>query len=333
MLVKNKVLYSLDDVAIMPCQCSTVKHRNECNPYDEYGNLPIFTSPMPSVVDESNYTTFIRNKITPIIPRTVSYEKRLDYIGKGIWTAVSLNEAEELFNGKLKLTSLNNPKKILIDIANGNMQRLYNLVVHTKQKYSLNVELMVGNVANPDTYMMLCQAGADYVRVSVGSGAACSTAKMTGVFYPLASLIDECANTKIGFFTPAKIVADGGIYEYRDAIKCLALGADYVMMGKRLCACEDSAAQLQSSDDTFGYKKLYFGMASSEGMKQLGKRGQPEGTSMLIDVNGTIKSFAEEFKGYLQSAMSYCGTTKLSHFTNSTTVHVISQNASKRFTI
>jgi hypothetical protein len=58
MLNKRKVLYSLKDVAIMPATISAIEHRGECNPYYEDGKLPIFTAPMPCVVDSNTFSNY-----------------------------------------------------------------------------------------------------------------------------------------------------------------------------------------------------------------------------------------------------------------------------------
>ena len=128
MLNKEKTLYSLDDVAIQPAFISTIKHRDECNPFDKDGYLPVFTLPMPCVINMDNYSVFEKNNIIPIIPRTVPFEIRNAHVWLSEWVALSLDEAEALFTKIDSLYIAENASdlyiKILIDIANGNMSRL-----------------------------------------------------------------------------------------------------------------------------------------------------------------------------------------------------------------
>lgn len=329
MIKTDKVLYSLDDVSIIPAAFSTITHRSECNPLVD-GFLPIFTSPMPCVVDGKTYQKYIDAGINPIIPRNcgnLQYRLDISYI-KHIFVAVSLDEAELLIEEnpvhELKV-------KILIDIANGNMVRLMNTVKQLK-KCNPNIILMVGNVANPLTYQKLSDYGADYVRLSVGTGSACNTATFTGVYYPMASLIDECAKRmRYG----AKIIADGGISNYRNAIKALALGADYVMMGGALNVLKDSAGGIVVDVDENGKVpyKVYYGMSSVVGQQELRKKkiSAPEGKEILRPMsNMTIAEFSENFTAYLRSAMSYCNAYTLSDF-KKTTVGLISSSAQQQF--
>lgn len=57
-LIRNKIYYTYKDVTIVPSILSSIEHRSECNPYYENGLLPLFTSPMDTVVNEKNYSMF-----------------------------------------------------------------------------------------------------------------------------------------------------------------------------------------------------------------------------------------------------------------------------------
>lgn len=250
-MLYKETKYSYNDITIVPTVLSNVKHRKECNAFLADGNLPIFASPMSTVVDKKNFKTYEDNKIIPILPRCQcnTFSERFHYVSQGKWAAFSLSEFEEYFCNE-ELTMGVTPYKVLIDIANGHMSWLYQLVKKAKALHGNNIVIMVGNVANPQTYEECWKAGADYIRVSVGSGSGCITSTLTSIHWPIASLIDEMYKVKVSiaegrglnFDTLPKIVADGGIRGYADVIKALALGADYVMIGGEFSKLIESAA-------------------------------------------------------------------------------------------
>lgn len=239
--------YSYNDVMVEPAILSTIEHRAECNPFDENGMLPLFTAPMDSVVNLKNFELFAMHGIIPILPRTVDLEIRIDYACDGKWAAFSLQEFEEEFT-KGEIVTADNIKA-LIDIANGHVARLYELVRASKKIYGNRIEVMVGNIANPETYRVCVESQVDYVRCSIGTGAGCITSSNTAIGHPIASLISEIYEIKQEFIKRGiskekltKIVADGGIRNYSDIIKAIALGADYVMCGSIFARMMESSA-------------------------------------------------------------------------------------------
>lgn len=361
MLIKD-MKYSYNDITIVPAPITTVEHRGDCNPYLNDGMLPIFTAPMTSVVCEENFELFESNKINAILPRSYSFDKRKEFALKGKWAAFSLQEFESNFIEKFENEVA---PKVLIDIANGHMQKLYDLVRQSKDNWGeKNIIIMIGNIANPLTYKEVVSCGADYVRCSIGSGAGCITSTQTSIHYPLASLIQETYLVKkqiseqegVSMDSLPKIIADGGVRNYSDVIKALALGADYVMIGSLLSALVESAAKtylddyevlplsrhkvvehdgiftitdkengkLYSSNDL---KKLYYGMASKQGQIDMfgSKQKTAEGIVRYIKVTTNLNKWVENMIAYLQSAMSYTNIFRVSDFDTVTTI-VISTN-------
>lgn len=242
-MIVKETLYALDDVTLIPEPCSKVRHRAKCNIFRN-GDLPIFIAPMDSVVNIRNFHIYKDNNLIPILPRTEIIGDRWNYAISNKWAAFSLEEFDKYFARNFDYKKGTNIK-VLIDIANGHIEALQDSIKKAKELAKENeytIEIMAGNVANPYTYVALAKAGADYVRVSVGSGQCCITSSNTSVHYPMASLIDNCASLKKLYDLKAKIIADGGISSYSRAIKALALGADYVMIGTTLAKCYESAS-------------------------------------------------------------------------------------------
>ena len=258
-MIIKETLYALGDVTIIPATISDIRHRAECNVYYNIPihdndlsrmkrSLPIFASPMASVVNKNNFEIWAQNDIIPILPRTEQLAIRVEYAKSGRWAAFGMEEFEREFCVDLPniVFSDKTVYRALIDIANGHISYLQEIIKKAKkvaENSNYTIEIMAGNVANPYTYAQLAEAGADYVRCSVGTGSVCITSSNTAVHYPMASLLDECKQIKESNGYECKIIADGGISSYSTAIKALALGADYVMMGSTLAKCFESASE------------------------------------------------------------------------------------------
>lgn len=371
-LIKDKIYYTYEDVTIMPNVISLIEHRSECIPLDEEGMLPLFTAPMDTVVNSKNFGMFEDEMIHAILPRTESLTVRVENSIKGRWSAYSLSEFEHIFCNEAEKLDEKNKIKALIDIANGHMMKSVDLVRSAKNIYGDNIIIMVGNIANPKTYAEYARVGADYIRIGIGSGCGCLSSSNTGIHMPMATLIDETVEIKKSlenkwfngeFKKLPKIIADGGIRNYRDIIKALALGADYVMIGSVFAKMLESAApKTANSDEWFklplnieledltdfrlentGWKAKYngkeiylgdikatfYGMASREGQIALNgaKTKTSEGIKKTLQVLYTMHGWSTNFMDYLRSAMSYLGVKDLNGFRDYANVIINSQNA------
>ena len=327
-MLNTRMLYSYNDVMIKPAVISQVSSRKECNPYITIEGkefLPIFTAPMSTVVNEKNYHLWEENHIMPIMPRNINLVVRNNYARSGKWAAFSLNEFYEMFCNPYGPNNSTIVWKALIDVANGHMKIMYDYVKKAKEIHGDKIQIMVGNIANPETYKKCYEAGVWGVRCSIGSGGACLTASNTGTYYPIASLISEIAQIKKDIFLFnnildkewedfPKIIADGGVRNFCDINKALALGADYTMVGGIFAALEESAGATINDNGT-KYKEFY-GMASREGQIAIsGKKTKTsEGLRKQIPITGTIPQWTENMRDYLRSAMSYCDITDVKDF-------------------
>lgn len=321
-----------NDLLIVPKEISDINSRSVINPYNR-GKLPLITAPMDTVLSVNNVDYFRENKLNICQPRCFKVEYG--------FKSYSIQQMRNLCDSKqLK------PSKYLIDVANGHMDGLLDLTKKIKES-NPNLTLMVGNIANPETYRILSEAGADYIRVGIGNGGGCLTTQNTGVGYPMASLIRECYEISATLKKPAYIVADGGMKDYSDIIKALALGADYVMLGSILNKSLESAGdnylwkQIKVSQPIaeWAYKhgipvyKLFRGMSTKEVQKKWGAEviKTSEGVVRYRKVEYTLPQWIENFEHYLRSAMSYAGAHTLDEFIGKANLVQITDNAYKRF--
>ena len=337
----NEIKLDFNDILIKPCVVTDIESRTMIDTSNGLSMLPLFTAPMDTVVNDGNAATFEFEGINVCLPRG---ETGISCNG---FTSYSLKGFIEIFiDGNTEGISITHPK-ILIDTANGHLDTMVDAIKKSKKIWKNGLTLMVGNVANAETYKLLSNAGADYVRVGIGNGGGCLTTQQTGVGFPMASLIRECYYMSLVINKPAKIVADGGMKSYSDVIKALALGADYVMLGSILNKC------LESCGDNFLWKKIpvtqisaekaygigvnvykkFRGMSTKEVQKKWGNLTPKtsEGVIRFRKVEYTIEGWIENFESYLRSAMSYSDSRNLEEFVNKVEFIKISNNAHERF--
>lgn len=346
----NNIKFDLDDIVIIPSESSDIISRSECNPCCSdfmFANLPLMASPMDTVVSKENYFNYIKNKIIPCMPRGIY----CDDLTLPYFQSFGLKEIEDSiyeysYNAVPYKTEFYNHKYILIDMANGHMSKLVDIVKNIKRLFP-DIVLMVGNVANPDTFVNLAKAGADYIRCSIGTGAGCTTAANVAINYPLGSLISECRKKKIQYgLWNSKIVADGGMRNYSDVIKALALGADYVMIGSIFNKTIESAGfnylwRIRINNKIaeflwrydFPIKKKYRGMSTKAVQRSWGKTKlvTAEGITKYQKVEYTLSQWTENFEDYLRSAMSYCNAKTLDDFIGRSEYIFITENSKNRF--
>lgn len=374
----KKTGYELSDINIVQSPISYVEHRSECDTMIEMCGRkvhPVIVAPMAAVTDENNYKIWLDNDFICVVPRTVDFEKRLE-ICKETFCSFSLEEAEKFYKdgSVLKLFSQNEKFYICIDIAQGTMDRLYYVCKSIKYVYE-NVEIMTGNVATPEAYDYYADAKIDYMRLSIGTGSRCTTSCNVGIHYPVATLIDEISAKKKEWDIyygkgklSTKIIVDGGISNFDDIQKCLALGAFAVMNGSSFAKAEEACGEVRylinSEEQEFNdgitkdeYDKIvsnkktsilgiedsmyliegkpyreYYGMSTKRAQKECGNvcSKTSEGIAKLVKVEYPIAKWADNMKSYIASAMSYCDAKTIDEFRTKTEL-IINLSGDKQF--
>ncbi len=216
------------------------------------------------------------------------------------------------------LTVLPETKFICVDVANGYMQRLVDCVEKIRNQYPEKI-LIAGNVVSPEMTEALIIAGADMVKVGIGSGAACTTRMITGVGMPQLSAVIECADAAHGL--SGHIIADGGCTVPGDIVKAFGGGADFVMLGSMLAGHDESGGEIIEVDG----KKLvsFYGMSSHKANEEfsggLKEYRAPEGREVLVPYKGSVRQTIQRITGGVRSACTYIGASYLKELPKRTT--------------
>ena len=328
------MLFGLDEICLIPAPLSTVEHRGDVNVFTNKNNYPIFTAPMASIVDDSNYQTLKDHKLNVIVPRSVDFNMRLTFFKDGEWVAFGFKEAAVIFE-KLEIGE-GTVLRMCIDQANGHMESLLSLCKKYKDKFGKRIKIMTGNIANPYAYRHYAMAGVDYVRVGIGGGNVCTTSVQTNMHYPLGSLliklkeekefVKKSIELKAGYKSVPKIIADGGFKNIKQCVTALALGADFVMLGEILARSEEACGLTRPrlNDEIFGKDREYFGMSTEKAQILVNNASlfkqdnfvpkHSEGQVKWVRVAYTLKEWEEDFEHALRSSMSYAGATKLDEY-------------------
>lgn len=167
------MLYSLDEICLMPNSYTDIEHRSDVIIYNNHNKLPLFSAPMACVIDNQSAPKFEDAGINTIIPRNIPWEDRLLAIIDGLWVAVGLKEAQYIYEELADTFNPDTTIRLCIDQANGHMSSLYELCGKLKDKMGNKVRIMTGNIANPMAYDYCADAGIDYIRCGIGGGSAC----------------------------------------------------------------------------------------------------------------------------------------------------------------
>ena len=342
-----KPQFDFDDILIVPKIKTHINSRYQGITLPP--RLPLFTAPMDTVVDKTNYQTFLQAGISVTLPRTIKYDDIND-VDVGVFISMGFSDIDREL--KTSLRNIRRDEHILIDVANGHMQKVFDYCREIK-RLRPDIVLMVGNIGNPESYTWYAQGKCvDYIRVGIGNGGGCLTTKQSGIGYPMASLISATYEAKQKFIAdnpdiPAPaIIADGGMKDYSDIVKSLALGADYVMIGSIFNKCLESCARnylykirinkkLATYFFSKGYpvKKYFRGMSTKGAQKAMGKSTfkTSEGVVRYRRVEYRLSGWVENFNHYLRNAMSYCDAKSLDRFIGKTDAIQITTKAYDRF--
>lgn len=323
MIFSNKKGLTFDDVTLVPDH-STVMSRSAPSTLTKVGifslKIPIIAAPMNTVCEFNMSRALEKLGASSVIHRYMSIEDQVNQAkchaqlfidSKFEYPFFAIGANGDFFERAKALHEIG-INKFCIDVANGDS--VYSISAIKKIAQSIpDAIIMAGNVCTGEGFARLADAGADLIRVGVGSGAMCKTRIVTGHGVPqlTALILAEEARRR---FPRVGIISDGGIRSSGDIVKALAI-ADFVMLGSLLAGTDEAPGDIIKENGE--QYKLYAGMASEDG-RALGNWFDerktsfvPEGESTKLKYKGSVTKIIEDLVAGLKVGMSYAGALDL----------------------
>ncbi len=205
-----------------------------------------------------------------------------------------------------------------------------------RKKYGDNVKVGAGNVVDRDGFMFLAEAGADFIKVGIGGGSICITREQKGIGRGQATALIEVAAArdeyyeKTGIYIP--ICSDGGIVHDYHMTLALAMGADFLMLGRYFARFDESPTPKLNVNGT--YVKEYWGEGSNRARNwqryDLGGKAKlsfEEGVDSYVVYAGPLKDNVNKSLYKVKSTMCNCGVLNIPELQKNAKITLVSSTS------
>ena len=205
-----------------------------------------------------------------------------------------------------------------------------------RERYGDSVKVGAGNVVDREGFLFLAKAGADFVKVGIGGGSICITRETKGIGRGQASaLIEVCAARdeyfeKTGVYVP--VCSDGGIVRDHHMTLALAMGADFLMLGRYFARFDESPTNRIILNGT--YYKEYWGEGSNRARNwqryDLGgekKLSFEEGVDSYVPYAGSLKDNVGISLSKVRSTMCNCGALSIPELQEKAKLTLVSETS------
>ena len=205
-----------------------------------------------------------------------------------------------------------------------------------REKYGDTVKIGAGNVVDRDGFRFLAEAGADFIKVGIGGGSICITRETKGIGRGQASAVIEVAAARdeyyreTGVYVP--ICSDGGIVHDYHMTLALAMGADFLMLGRYFARFDESPTPKTMINGQ--YVKEYWGEGSNRARNwqryDLGGKanlGFEEGVDSYVTYAGPLHDNVERSLYKVKSTMCNCGAITIPELQEKAKLTVVSSTS------
>ena len=205
-----------------------------------------------------------------------------------------------------------------------------------REKYGDSVKIGAGNVVDREGFRFLAEAGADFIKVGIGGGSICITRETKGIGRGQASAVIEVAAARdeyyreTGVYVP--ICSDGGIVHDYHMTLALAMGADFLMLGRYFARFDESPTPKTMINGQ--YVKEYWGEGSNRARNwqryDLGGKANlnfEEGVDSYVTYAGPLHDNVERSLYKVKSTMCNCGAITISELQQKAKLTVVSSTS------
>ncbi len=296
----DKLIYTYDDV--------TLKEANNIIWENKLNALPVIdkNQNLKSIVFRKDYDL---HKANPL--ELLDSDKRY-VVGAGINTRDYEERIPALINAGADV--------LCIDSSEGFSEWQARTLKFAREKYGDKIKIGAGNVVDSEGFNFLADAGADFIKVGIGGGSICITRETKGIGRGQATaLIDVCKARdeyykKHGVYIP--VCSDGGIVHDHHMTLALAMGADFLMLGRYFARFDESPTNKLMINGS--YVKEYWGEGSNRARNwqryDLGgdkKLSFEEGVDSYVPYAGTLKDNVNISLAKVRSTMCNCGALNI----------------------
>jgi IMP dehydrogenase len=225
---------------------------------------------------------------------------------------------------------------LCIDSSEGYTEWQKIVLEYVRKNYGDTVKIGAGNVVDGDGFRFLAKAGADFVKVGIGGGAICITREQKGIGRGQATALIEVSKARDEYFKETgiyvPICSDGGIVHDYHITLALAMGADFLMLGRYFARFDESPTKKVNINGS--YMKEYWGEGSARARNwqryDLGgdeKLSFEEGVDSFVPYAGSLKDNVGLSLSKVRSTMCNCGCVTIPELQKNAKITLISSTS------
>ncbi len=314
----SQLIYGYEGISLKEANDMIWEHKLNCLPIIDNNNRLIY------LVFRKDYDSHKENP-----NELLDSHKRL-IVGAGINTRDYVERVTALVDAGVDL--------VCIDSSDGYSEWQADTIKWIKENFNDKVKVGAGNVVDKEGFRYLVNAGADFIKVGIGGGSICITREQKGIGRGQASSIIEVSAARdeylkeTGIYIP--ICSDGGIVHDYHIVLALAMGADFVMLGRYFARFDESPTRKIKIGGNF--VKEYWGEGSNRArnwqrydMGGDSKLGFEEGVDSYVPYAGKLKDNLDTTIHKVKSTMCNCGALSITELQQKARLSLVSATSIK----